>query len=46
VSEEASPTIRIAIEIDDPALADRLASLLGGIAGLALPAPANQATSS
>jgi DNA-binding CsgD family transcriptional regulator len=39
VSEEPSPTIRIAIEIDDPALADRLASLLGGVAGLALAAP-------
>ena len=31
-------TITIAIEIDDPALADRLASLLGGVAGLALAA--------
>jgi DNA-binding CsgD family transcriptional regulator len=36
VSEETSPTITIAIEIDDPVLADRLASLLGGVAGLAL----------
>jgi DNA-binding CsgD family transcriptional regulator len=43
VSEETSPTIRIAIEIDDPALADRLASLLGGIAGLALAAPGQAA---
>jgi DNA-binding CsgD family transcriptional regulator len=33
------PAITIAIEIDDPALADRLASLLGGVAGLALAAP-------
>jgi DNA-binding CsgD family transcriptional regulator len=43
VSEETSPTITIAIEIDDPALADRLASLLGGIAGLALAAPGQTA---
>ena len=43
MSEEASPTIRIAIEIDDPALADRLASLLGGIAGVALAAPGQAA---
>jgi DNA-binding CsgD family transcriptional regulator len=43
VSEETSPTIRIAIEIDDPELADRLASLLGGIAGLALAAPGQTA---
>ena len=43
MSEEASPAIRIAIEIDDPALADRLASLLGGIAGVALAAPGQAA---
>lgn len=43
MSEETSPTIRITIEIDDPALADRLASLLGGIAGLALAAPGQTA---
>jgi DNA-binding CsgD family transcriptional regulator len=43
VSEETPPTIRIAIEIDDPALADRLALLLGGIAGLALAAPGQTA---
>jgi DNA-binding CsgD family transcriptional regulator len=36
VSEEASPSITIAIEIADPVLADRLASLLGGVAGLSL----------
>jgi DNA-binding CsgD family transcriptional regulator len=35
--------ITIAIEIDDPALADRLASLLGGVAGLALAAPGTAA---
>jgi DNA-binding CsgD family transcriptional regulator len=38
VSEESSPAIVIAIEIDDPALADRMASLLGGVAGLRLAA--------
>lgn len=43
MSEEAPPTIRIAVEIDDPALADRLASLLGGVAGLALAAPGQAA---
>jgi DNA-binding CsgD family transcriptional regulator len=36
VSEEASPSITIAIEIADPVLADRLTSLLGGVAGLSL----------
>jgi len=39
VSEESSPAIVIAIEIDDPSLADRMASLLGGVAGLRLAAP-------
>jgi DNA-binding CsgD family transcriptional regulator len=43
VSEEPLPSITIAIEIDDPALADRLASLLGGVAGLALAAPGQAA---
>jgi DNA-binding CsgD family transcriptional regulator len=43
VSEETAPTIRIAIEIDDPVLADRLASLLGEVAGLALAAPGQAA---
>ena len=38
-SQDALPAISIAIEIDDPALADRLASLLGNIAGLSLAAP-------
>ena len=38
MSEEA-PTIAITVEIDDPALADRLALLLGGVAGLRLVAP-------
>jgi DNA-binding CsgD family transcriptional regulator len=39
VSETNSPPIVIGIEIDDPDLADRLASLLGGVAGLRLAAP-------
>ena len=39
MSEESSPAIVIAIEIDDPSLADRMASLLGGVAGLRLAAP-------
>jgi DNA-binding CsgD family transcriptional regulator len=43
VSEEASPTISVTIEIDDPVLADRLASLLGGVAGLSLAAPGHTA---
>ena len=42
-SQDPSPAISIAIEIDDPALADRLASLLGGVAGLALAAPGEAA---
>ena len=43
MSEEPSPII-VAIEIDDPALADRMASLLGGVAGLRLAAPGEPAT--
>jgi DNA-binding CsgD family transcriptional regulator len=43
VSEEA-PAIVVAIEVDDPLLADRLASLLGGIAGLRLAARGETAT--
>ena len=43
MSEEASPTISVTIEIDDPVLADRLASLLGGVAGLSLAAPGRAA---
>jgi len=38
VSEESSPIV-VSIEIDDPALADRMASLLGGVAGFRLAAP-------
>jgi DNA-binding NarL/FixJ family response regulator len=44
VSEEISPAIVIAIEIGDPALADRLASLLGGLSGVRLAAPGDEAT--
>lgn len=40
---DETPTIAIAVEIDDPALADRLASLLGGVAGLQLVAPGQPA---
>jgi DNA-binding CsgD family transcriptional regulator len=43
VSEDSAPDITIALEIDDPALADRLASLLGGVAGLRLVAPGDAA---
>jgi DNA-binding CsgD family transcriptional regulator len=43
VSEEASPSITVAIEIADPVLADRLASLLGGVAGLSLVTPGDKA---
>jgi DNA-binding CsgD family transcriptional regulator len=44
VNDETQPAIVIAVEIDDPVLADRLASLLGGIAGLRLAAPGEAAT--
>jgi len=43
VSETASPPIILSVEIDDPELADRLASLLGGVAGLRLAAPGEAA---
>jgi DNA-binding NarL/FixJ family response regulator len=39
VSDEAASPIVMAIEIADPALADRLAALLGGVAGLRLVGP-------
>jgi DNA-binding CsgD family transcriptional regulator len=44
VNDETQPAIVLAVEIDDPALADRLASLLGGVAGLRLAAPGEAAT--
>ena len=43
MSEEPA-SIVVAIEIDDPTLADRMASLLGGVAGLRLAAPGEPAT--
>ncbi|APG08560.1 DNA-binding CsgD family transcriptional regulator [Bradyrhizobium elkanii] len=44
MSEDNAPEIVLALEIDDPALADRLAILLGSIAGLRLAAPGEAAT--
>ena len=44
MSEEASPVIVVAIEVGDPVLADRLASLLGGVAGLRLATSGEAAT--
>jgi DNA-binding CsgD family transcriptional regulator len=44
VSEETSPAIVLAIDIADPALADRLALLLGGVAGIRLAGPGEAAT--
>ena len=43
MSDEPAPIV-VAIEVDDPALADRLASLLGDVRGLALAAPGQAAT--
>ena len=43
MSEETSPPIVVAIEVDDPVLADRLASLLGDVRGLVLAAPGQAA---
>jgi len=44
VNDATQPDIVIAVEIEDPVLADRLASLLGGVAGLRLAAPGEAAT--
>jgi DNA-binding CsgD family transcriptional regulator len=44
VSEATSPPIVISIEIDDPDMADRLASLLGSIGGLRLAEPGEAAS--
>ena len=44
MSEETSPAIVLAVEIDDPVLADRLAALLDGVEGLRLAAPGEAAT--
>lgn len=43
MSGDAAPIISVAIEIDDPVLADRLALLLGGVAGLSFAAPGQAA---
>jgi DNA-binding CsgD family transcriptional regulator len=43
VSREVPPIIVVAIDIDDTAMVDRLASLLGGVAGLRLAAPGEAA---
>ena len=43
MTEAAQPVIAIAVEIDDPALADRLASLLDGVEGLRLAGPGEAA---
>ena len=44
MSREVAPVIVVAIDIDDTAMVDRLASLLGGVAGLRLAAPGEAAT--
>ena len=43
MSDEPSRPVVVAIEIDDPILADRLASLLDGVAGLRLATPGETA---
>lgn len=43
MSEDSSPEIVVSLEIDDPALADRLAKLLDNVAGLRLAAPGESA---
>ncbi len=43
MSKETLPAIVVAIEIADPALADRLALLLGGVAGIRLATPGEAA---
>ena len=44
MSEEVAPVVVVAIEISDPVLADRLASLLGGVTGIRLATPGEVAT--
>ena len=44
MSEGPSPAIVVAIDVADPELADRLASLLDGVAGFRLAAPGEPAT--
>jgi DNA-binding NarL/FixJ family response regulator len=43
VSDDSAPETVLSLEIDDPVLADRLATLLGNVAGLRLAAPGEQA---
>jgi DNA-binding CsgD family transcriptional regulator len=43
VSEAPAPPVVIAIAIDDPQMSDRLAALLGTVAGLRLAAPGESA---
>jgi DNA-binding CsgD family transcriptional regulator len=43
VSADKTAEIVLSLEIDDPALADRLAALLGNVAGLRLATPGEQA---
>ena len=43
MSEEIAPVVVVAIEISDSALADRLASLLGGVTGIRLATPGEAA---
>lgn len=43
MSEDKLPEMLLSLEIDDPALADRLAALLGNVAGLRLAAPGERA---
>ena len=43
MSADKTAEIVLSLEIDDPALADRLAALLGHVAGLRLAAPGEQA---
>ena len=44
MTEESSPSIVIAVAIDDAVLAARLAALLGGVDGLRVAAPGEAAT--
>lgn len=44
MSEDKTPEIVLSLEIDDPTLADRLATLLGSVAGLRLATPGEQST--
>ncbi len=43
MSDAPAPPVVIAIDIDDPELSDRLAALLGNVAGLRLAAPGEAA---